>query len=83
MHCKSGRFGASVVQHPASSPPPTPADEASMALTLDFFSPSYDQRGVFLLAGTVEGNIFVIDARPSSSFKIFGYTGMPYSHLFV
>ncbi|XP_057635892.1 cilia- and flagella-associated protein 43 [Chionomys nivalis] len=34
----------------------------------------YDQRGVFLLAGTVEGNIFVIDARPSSSFKIFGYT---------
>ncbi|KAM7330332.1 hypothetical protein ACRRTK_011945 [Alexandromys fortis] len=35
---------------------------------------TYDQRGVFLLAGTVEGNIFVIDARPSSSFKIFGYT---------
>ncbi|CAO2585808.1 Cilia- and flagella-associated protein 43, partial [Lemmus lemmus] len=34
----------------------------------------YDQRGVFLLVGTVEGNIFVIDARPSSSFKIFGYT---------
>uniref|UniRef100_UPI002021EF95 cilia- and flagella-associated protein 43 n=1 Tax=Myodes glareolus TaxID=447135 RepID=UPI002021EF95 len=35
---------------------------------------TYDQRGYFLLVGTVEGNIFVIDARPSSSFKIFGYT---------
>lgn len=31
------------------------------------------------MAGTVEGNIFVIDARPSSLFKIFGYTGTPYS----
>ncbi|ERE78832.1 WD repeat-containing protein 96 [Cricetulus griseus] len=35
---------------------------------------SYDQRGIFLLAGTVEGNIFVIDARPSKSFQVFGYT---------
>ncbi|KAL6035111.1 hypothetical protein STEG23_025975, partial [Scotinomys teguina] len=33
----------------------------------------YDQRGIFLLVGTMDGNIFVIDARPSSSFQIFGY----------
>ncbi|XP_021086318.2 cilia- and flagella-associated protein 43 isoform X2 [Mesocricetus auratus] len=34
----------------------------------------YDQRGLFLLVGTVEGNIFVLDAKPSRSFQIFGYT---------
>ncbi|EDL94390.1 rCG57729, partial [Rattus norvegicus] len=34
----------------------------------------YDQRGIFLLVGTEEGKIFVIDARPSKSFQIFGYT---------
>ncbi|XP_028730485.1 cilia- and flagella-associated protein 43 [Peromyscus leucopus] len=35
---------------------------------------TYDQRGIFLLVGTVDGNIFVIDAKPSNSFQIFGYT---------
>ncbi|XP_006526595.1 cilia- and flagella-associated protein 43 isoform X2 [Mus musculus] len=35
---------------------------------------TYDQRGIFLLVGTEEGNIFVIDARPSKSFQIFGFT---------
>ncbi|XP_076982056.1 cilia- and flagella-associated protein 43 isoform X2 [Tamandua tetradactyla] len=34
----------------------------------------YDQRGMFLLAGTSEGKIFVINANPSSSFEIFGFT---------
>ncbi|XP_028632191.1 cilia- and flagella-associated protein 43 [Grammomys surdaster] len=34
----------------------------------------YDQRGIFLLVGTEEGNIFVIDSRPSKSFQIFGFT---------
>ncbi|XP_037660766.1 cilia- and flagella-associated protein 43 isoform X2 [Choloepus didactylus] len=34
----------------------------------------YDQRGMFLLAGTAEGYIFVISAYPSSSFEIFGFT---------
>ncbi|KAL1789130.1 cilia-and flagella-associated protein 43 [Sigmodon hispidus] len=34
----------------------------------------YDQRGIFLLVGTADGNIFVIDAKPSKSFQIFGYT---------
>ncbi|XP_059517311.1 cilia- and flagella-associated protein 43 [Myotis daubentonii] len=33
----------------------------------------YDQRGLFLLAGTLQGYIFVINAKPSSSFQIFGY----------
>ncbi|KAK7810853.1 hypothetical protein U0070_013507 [Myodes glareolus] len=45
-----------------------------MGRSLFLYGPVYDQRGYFLLVGTVEGNIFVIDARPSSSFKIFGYT---------
>ncbi|XP_021007063.1 cilia- and flagella-associated protein 43 [Mus caroli] len=35
---------------------------------------TYDQRGIFLLVGTEEGNIFVIDSRPSKSFQIFGFT---------
>ncbi|XP_034352806.1 cilia- and flagella-associated protein 43 isoform X1 [Arvicanthis niloticus] len=35
---------------------------------------NYDQRGIFLLVGTEEGNIFVIDSRPSKSFQIFGFT---------
>ncbi|KAM9618738.1 cilia- and flagella-associated protein 43 [Trichechus inunguis] len=34
----------------------------------------YDQRGIYLLAGTSEGYIFVINAKPSSSFQILGYT---------
>ncbi|XP_049712075.1 cilia- and flagella-associated protein 43 isoform X2 [Elephas maximus indicus] len=34
----------------------------------------YDQRGMYLLAGTSEGYIFVINAKPSSSFQILGYT---------
>ncbi|XP_054585197.1 cilia- and flagella-associated protein 43 [Eptesicus fuscus] len=33
----------------------------------------YDQRGMYLLAGTLEGHIFVINAKPSSSFQIFGF----------
>ncbi|XP_045438024.1 cilia- and flagella-associated protein 43 isoform X2 [Pipistrellus kuhlii] len=33
----------------------------------------YDQRGMYLLAGTLEGLIFVMDARPSTSFQIFGF----------
>nr|XP_058154469.1 cilia- and flagella-associated protein 43 isoform X2 [Dasypus novemcinctus] len=33
----------------------------------------YDQRGMFLLAGTSEGYIFVINAKPSSSFQILGF----------
>nr|XP_021495905.1 cilia- and flagella-associated protein 43 [Meriones unguiculatus] len=34
----------------------------------------YDQRGIFLFVGTAEGNVFVIDARPSKGFQIFGFT---------
>uniref|UniRef100_A0A8C2LW88 Cilia- and flagella-associated protein 43 n=1 Tax=Cricetulus griseus TaxID=10029 RepID=A0A8C2LW88_CRIGR len=54
--------------------------ESLRVITKSFLSESpvkilvYDQRGIFLLAGTVEGNIFVIDARPSKSFQVFGYT---------
>ncbi|XP_075389575.1 cilia- and flagella-associated protein 43 [Tenrec ecaudatus] len=39
-------------------------------------SVTYDQRGLFLLVGTSEGHIFVINAKPSSSFKILGFTEM-------
>ncbi|XP_006166470.1 cilia- and flagella-associated protein 43 [Tupaia chinensis] len=34
----------------------------------------YDQRGLYLLAGTSEGNIFIINANPSSLFQILGFT---------
>uniref|UniRef100_A0A8C5LP26 Cilia- and flagella-associated protein 43 n=1 Tax=Jaculus jaculus TaxID=51337 RepID=A0A8C5LP26_JACJA len=34
----------------------------------------YDQCGTYLLVGTVEGNIFIINANPSSSFEIIGFT---------
>ncbi|XP_012517094.1 PREDICTED: cilia- and flagella-associated protein 43 [Propithecus coquereli] len=34
----------------------------------------YDQRGIFLLVGTSEGKVFVINAKPSSSFQIIGFT---------
>ncbi|KAM5271833.1 cilia- and flagella-associated protein 43 [Ctenodactylus gundi] len=34
----------------------------------------YDQQGIYLLVGTSEGNIFVIDAKPSSLFQILGFT---------
>ncbi|XP_054437726.1 cilia- and flagella-associated protein 43 [Pteronotus mesoamericanus] len=33
----------------------------------------YDQRGMYLLAGTSEGYVFVINANPSSSFEILGF----------
>nr|XP_020017388.1 cilia- and flagella-associated protein 43 [Castor canadensis] len=36
----------------------------------------YDQQGFYLLAGTSEGNIFVINAKPSSLFQILGFTEM-------
>ncbi|KAL0616465.1 Cilia- and flagella-associated protein 43 [Plecturocebus cupreus] len=34
----------------------------------------YDQRGIFLLVGTSEGKVFVINANSSSSFQIIGFT---------
>ncbi|KAM5321874.1 cilia- and flagella-associated protein 43 isoform 2-T2 [Glossophaga mutica] len=33
----------------------------------------YDQRGMYLFAGTPEGHIFVINAKPSSSFEVLGF----------
>ncbi|XP_032346883.1 cilia- and flagella-associated protein 43 isoform X2 [Camelus ferus] len=33
----------------------------------------YDQRGLYLLVGTSEGYIFVINAKPSSLFQILGF----------
>ncbi|XP_055976813.1 cilia- and flagella-associated protein 43 [Sorex fumeus] len=33
----------------------------------------YDQQGMYLFAGTSEGYVFVIDAHPSSLFKILGF----------
>lgn len=65
----------SVAMHPASSLT-TKLIKWRITGMLDFFSSRYDQRGIFLLVGTEEGNIFVIDARPSKSFQIFGFTGM-------
>ncbi|XP_062070732.1 cilia- and flagella-associated protein 43 isoform X3 [Lepus europaeus] len=35
---------------------------------------TYDQRGLYLLVGTSAGKIFVMNARPSSSFQILGFT---------
>ncbi|XP_023571341.1 cilia- and flagella-associated protein 43 isoform X2 [Octodon degus] len=35
---------------------------------------TYDQRGMYLLVGTSEGSIFVIDARPTRSFQVLGFT---------
>uniref|UniRef100_A0A8D2ALT4 Cilia- and flagella-associated protein 43 n=1 Tax=Sciurus vulgaris TaxID=55149 RepID=A0A8D2ALT4_SCIVU len=34
---------------------------------------SFDQRGIFLFVGSSEGNIFIINAIPSSSFQILGF----------
>ncbi|XP_064229968.1 cilia- and flagella-associated protein 43 isoform X3 [Aotus nancymaae] len=34
----------------------------------------YDQRGIFLLVGTSEGKVFVVNANSSSSFQIIGFT---------
>ncbi|XP_070339833.1 cilia- and flagella-associated protein 43 isoform X4 [Equus asinus] len=34
----------------------------------------YDQRGRYLLVGTSEGYIFIINANPSSLFRILGFT---------
>ncbi|XP_072883182.1 cilia- and flagella-associated protein 43 isoform X1 [Hemitrygon akajei] len=34
----------------------------------------YDQEGQILVAGCTDGLIFVMNAKPSKSFKIFGYT---------
>ncbi|XP_059955887.1 cilia- and flagella-associated protein 43 isoform X1 [Mesoplodon densirostris] len=33
----------------------------------------YDQRGMYLLVGTSEGHVFVINAKPSSLFQILGF----------
>ncbi|KAG7463025.1 hypothetical protein MATL_G00190910 [Megalops atlanticus] len=35
---------------------------------------SFDQGGNFLITGASDSNIFVLDARPSKMFGIFGYT---------
>ncbi|XP_069850036.1 cilia- and flagella-associated protein 43 isoform X2 [Dipodomys merriami] len=34
----------------------------------------FDQLGLFLFAGTAEGKLFIINAKPSSLFKILGFT---------
>ncbi|XP_054378790.2 cilia- and flagella-associated protein 43 isoform X4 [Pongo abelii] len=34
----------------------------------------YDQQGIFLLVGTSEGKVFIINANSSSSFQIIGFT---------
>eukprot|EP00074_Homo_sapiens_P078203 XP_011538502.1 cilia- and flagella-associated protein 43 isoform X9 [Homo sapiens] len=34
----------------------------------------YDQQGIFLLVGTAEGKVFIINANSSSSFQIIGFT---------
>ncbi|KAF4019231.1 hypothetical protein G4228_010542 [Cervus hanglu yarkandensis] len=36
----------------------------------------YDQRGMYVFVGTSEGHIFVINAKPSSSFEILGFIEM-------
>ncbi|XP_069423144.1 cilia- and flagella-associated protein 43 isoform X3 [Ovis canadensis] len=36
----------------------------------------YDQRGMYVLVGTSEGHIFVINAKPSSLFEILGFIEM-------
>ncbi|XP_057592496.1 cilia- and flagella-associated protein 43 [Hippopotamus amphibius kiboko] len=33
----------------------------------------YDQRGMYLLVGTSEGHVFVINAKPSSFFQVLGF----------
>ncbi|XP_040128666.2 cilia- and flagella-associated protein 43 isoform X6 [Ictidomys tridecemlineatus] len=33
----------------------------------------FDQRGIFLFVGSSEGNIFIMNANPSSSFEILGF----------
>ncbi|KAJ8013989.1 hypothetical protein DPEC_G00035570 [Dallia pectoralis] len=35
---------------------------------------SFDQRGNFLITGASDGNIFVLNARPSRAFEILGYS---------
>ncbi|XP_076691131.1 cilia- and flagella-associated protein 43 [Callospermophilus lateralis] len=34
---------------------------------------TFDQRGIFLFVGSSEGNIFIMNASPSSSFEILGF----------
>ncbi|XP_075065290.1 cilia- and flagella-associated protein 43 isoform X2 [Mixophyes fleayi] len=34
----------------------------------------FDQKGNFLMTGAADGHIFILDARPSSSFQVLGYT---------
>uniref|UniRef100_A0A7N5KCK2 Cilia- and flagella-associated protein 43 n=1 Tax=Ailuropoda melanoleuca TaxID=9646 RepID=A0A7N5KCK2_AILME len=36
----------------------------------------YDQRGIYLLVGTSEGCVFIINANPSSLFQILGFVEM-------
>ncbi|KAJ8789491.1 hypothetical protein J1605_022018 [Eschrichtius robustus] len=36
----------------------------------------YDQRGMYLLVGTSEGHVFVINAKPSSLFQILGFIAL-------
>ncbi|KAM3925380.1 cilia- and flagella-associated protein 43 [Leptodactylus fuscus] len=34
----------------------------------------FDQKGNVLMTGAADGHIFILDARPSSSFRVLGYT---------
>ncbi|KAG9490759.1 hypothetical protein GDO78_006209 [Eleutherodactylus coqui] len=34
----------------------------------------FDQKGNVLMTGAADGHIFILDARPSSSFQVLGYT---------
>ncbi|XP_036592448.1 cilia- and flagella-associated protein 43-like [Trichosurus vulpecula] len=36
----------------------------------------YDQRGQYLITGTSDGYIFILNAKPSKSFKVLGFTEM-------
>ncbi|XP_043836344.1 cilia- and flagella-associated protein 43-like [Dromiciops gliroides] len=36
----------------------------------------YDQKGQYLITGTSDGYIFILNAKPSQSFKVLGFTEM-------
>lgn len=51
--------------------------QMSVYVVFVFFSSfySFDQEGHFLLTGSSDSHIYVLDAKPSKGFSVIGFTG--------
>ena len=52
-------------------------------LSLLFISISVGNYGHIMVTGSTDGTAFIVDARPTKEFNVFGYTSKSYMHQFI